>query len=203
MTRVLLVDDPVTRRGLAAALGRAGMETCAEAGDAEEAVALAATTAPELCLVGEGADGDAAATAAELVLAAPDAVVVLLVAAPDGALVLDALRAGARGCLPRDIAPDRLGPALQGVLDGELGLTRRDLARVVEGLLPGLGRPSRFEEGVGRLTGREAEVLTLLRQGLGTAEIAERLHISPVTVRRHASKLMHKARVSGRAGLLG
>jgi DNA-binding NarL/FixJ family response regulator len=53
----------------------------------------------------------------------------------------------------------------------------------------------------GLLTGREAQVLRLLRRGFSTAAIAERLEIAPVTVRRHISELVHKLGVEDRSGL--
>jgi DNA-binding NarL/FixJ family response regulator len=56
------------------------------------------------------------------------------------------------------------------------------------------------EKGSAELTGREWEVIELMCEGLDTAEIAERLVVSPVTVRRHVSGILRKLGVKDRAG---
>jgi DNA-binding NarL/FixJ family response regulator len=57
--------------------------------------------------------------------------------------------------------------------------------------------------GGGHLTGRETQVLGMLRRGHTTAAIAKRLEITPVTVRRHISELVHKLGVEDRTALVG
>jgi pimeloyl-ACP methyl ester carboxylesterase len=94
-----------------------------------------------------------------------------------------------------------LGPlALQGVLEGEAAIPRTLAAKVIEEFrergrrrrLPLIG--SRGAE----LTSREWEVLHLMADGLSTSQLAARLNISQVTVRRHVSSILHKLQVPDR-----
>jgi DNA-binding NarL/FixJ family response regulator len=89
------------------------------------------------------------------------------------------------------------------VLDGEAALPRTLVARVLEEFRTGGASWSRVPvpgRRPGRLTNREWEVLEGLGDGMTTAEISERLFISPVTVRSHVSSILHKLRVPDRAG---
>jgi len=91
-------------------------------------------------------------------------------------------------------------PALRGVLDGEAALPRGLVARLIDEFRTRGKRrrlPLMRQRGV-ELTEREWEVLELLHDGLSTAAIAERLGISPVTVRRHVSEILKKLRVTSR-----
>jgi DNA-binding NarL/FixJ family response regulator len=200
--RVVIADDHVpTRSGVRLALERAGFRVMAEAGDAVRAVEAARRERPEICLLDIHMPGNGIAAAAKIGAELPDIAVVMLTVSRNDADLFDALRAGACGYLLKDIDPQRLPKALRGVLVGEAALPRALVARVIDEfrergrrrLLPLLG-----ERGV-ELTSREWEVLELLRQGLATAEIAQRLFISPVTVRRHVAEILRKLRVPDRA----
>jgi DNA-binding NarL/FixJ family response regulator len=185
-----------TRRGIRLLLERNGFSVCAEAGDAEGAVSAAVRERPALCLV------DAGIPAVERIKArVPETTVVVLATAVDEDGIVDALRAGASGYLPKTVAPGGLARALKAAVRGEPLVPRALLRPVVEAFR---GRERRRRLNIpGRpaieLTPREAEVLELLRQDLSTAEIAARLEISPVTVRRHVGTVLRKLRVSNRA----
>jgi DNA-binding NarL/FixJ family response regulator len=200
--RVLIADDhPPTRAGIRAALEEDGFEVCAEVGSTPAAVEAAEAMRPDVCLLDvymPGGGGIAAATAIRS--KAPRAAVVMLTVSRDDSDLFDALRAGVVGYLLKDTDPERLPHALRGVLAGEAALPRRLVARLLEEFrerdsrrrLPLVGR--RPVE----LTGREYEVLDLMRQGLGTADIARRLFVSQVTVRTHVSALLKKLQVPDR-----
>jgi DNA-binding NarL/FixJ family response regulator len=113
--------------------------------------------------------------------------------------LLAALRAGARGYLPKDMSPDSLPAALRGVLKGEAALPRTFVGRMLHEMreLPAPGRAPVRAGGV-ELTARESEIMRMLRSGLATIEIAERLALSPVTVRRHISAAGAKLGADGR-----
>jgi len=116
--------------------------------------------------------------------------------------LFDSLRAGAAGYLLKDTDPARLPDALRGVMAGEAAVPRGLVARLIDEFrtrgtrrrLPLVG--SRGVE----LTSREWEVLDQLAAGLTTAQIADRLRVSPVTVRRHISAILEKLAVPDRAG---
>jgi len=202
---VILADDHApTRAGVKAALERAGFVVLAEAADADGAVGAAEREKPDVCLLDIHMPGNGISAAARITHADPDAAVVMLTVSRDDNDLFDALRAGALGYLLKDTDPDRLPHALRGVLEGEAALPRALVARVVDEFRE-RGRRRRLPlaktKGV-ELTSREWEVLELMRDNLTTAEIAERLFISQVTVRSHISALLKKLRVPDRKAAL-
>ena len=203
--RIVIADDHVpTRRGVRAALEDAGFEVCADVGSAAAAVREALAHDPEVVLLDVHMPGGGIAAAAEISEQRPNAQIVMLTASRDDGDLFDALRAGASGYLLKDTDPDRLGHALRGVLAGEAALPRALVARVVEEFRE-RGRRRRIP--VLRrlnvdLTDREWGVLELLREELPTKEIAVRLQISEVTVRRHVGAILKKLQVADRAAAL-
>jgi DNA-binding NarL/FixJ family response regulator len=187
-----------------AALERAGFEVVAEEPDAAGAIASAARERPDVVLLDIHMPGNGISAAADITHANPDVAVVMLTVSRDDSDLFDALRAGALGYLLKDTDPDRLPHALRGVLDGEAALPRALVARVVDEFRE-RGRRRRLplikQKGV-ELTSREWEVLELLREDLTTAEIAERLFISQVTVRSHIAAVLRKLRVPDRKAAL-
>lgn len=199
-TIVIADDHAATRGGVRAALEEGGFDVCAEADDAAGAVEAALRERPDLCLLDIQMPGNGIEAAAEIARGLPGTrVVMLTVSVSDDDLFL-ALRAGARGYLLKDTDPDRLPLALRGVLNGEAALPRSLVARVLDEF----GQPERRSptpeiDGIkAHLTERERVVLEMLAEGMGTGEIAERLSISPVTVRRHVGEVVGKLRVPDR-----
>ena len=199
--RVVIADDhPPTRAGVRQALEAGGCEVVADVADGPKAVAAALESKPDVCLLDIHMPGGGVRAAAEITRQLPDTAVVMLTASRDDDDLFDALRAGASGYLLKDMDPDRLAPALRGVLEGEAALPRALALKVIRQLqsparrriLPGKGSP------VSKLTSREAEVLELMAQGLSTEEIAERMFVSKVTVRTHVSNVLKKLRVPDR-----
>ena len=199
--RIVLADDhPPTRAGVRLALEGAGFEVVAECADAKSAVAAVLQERPDACLLDIHMPGGGIAAAAEIYAALPDTAVVMLTVSREDEDLFAALRAGAAGYLLKDTDPERLPEALRGVLAGEAALPRTLTARLIEEFRR-RDRPRRlpFSRGHGpTLTSREWETLDLMREGLGTAEIARRMRISTVTVRRHISSILAKLRVESR-----
>ena len=163
-------------------------------------MAAAERERPDVCLLDIHMPGNGISAAAQITQAHPDIAVVMLTVSRDDNDLFDALRAGALGYLLKDTDPDRLPHALQGVLEGEAALPRALVARVIDEFRE-RGRRRRLpltkQKGV-ELTSREWEVLELMREDLSTAEIAERLFVSPVTVRSHIAAVLRKLRVPDR-----
>ena len=199
--RVLVADDHApTRAGVRLALEGQGFAICAEASDAPGAVEAAEDERPDICLLDIRMPGSGIAAAAQISSRVPGSVIVMLTVSRDDVDLYDALRAGAAGYLLKDIDPGRLPYALRGVVAGETALPRELVGKLVgefdararrRGILRGRKHPA-------ELTEREWEVLDQLHAGHATAEIAERLGIAPVTVRRHVSQIMRKLRVTDR-----
>jgi DNA-binding NarL/FixJ family response regulator len=203
--RVLIAESQLpTRQGLRLLLQRNGFEVCAEAADAVAALRAALRERPALCLVDSHLAGGGVGVAGRICSRVPETEVVLLADKPDESELLEAVRVGASGYLPKNMNPEAFSRALHGALRGEPAFPRALLAPVLEEFR------ARHERRRLRLPGREvvdlsrreSEVLDLLRKGLATREIADRLDISPVTVRRHVGTLLAKLGVSDRAAAL-
>jgi DNA-binding NarL/FixJ family response regulator len=175
----------------------------AEAADATAAVAAVSRERPDMCLIEVRMPGGGIRATAEIIDIAPDTRVVMYTMAQSDADLFDALRAGASGYLLKNTDLARLPVALLGVFQGEAALPRTLVTRLIEEFrqrerrkrLPLPGRP-----GVD-LTRREWDVLDLLRQELTTAQMAERLYVSQVTIRTHISSILRKLRLPNRGAV--
>ena len=203
--RVVIADDHApTRVGVRAVLEDGGFVVCAEADTADAAVDAAKEHDPDVCLLDIRMPGNGITAARRIAAALPHTQIVMLTVSREDDDLFDSLRAGASGYLLKDTDPDRLPFALRGVLSGEAAVPRTLVARVIEEFRD-RGRRRRLpllqRLGVD-LTDREWEVLELLREELPTREVAARLGISEVTVRRHTSSVLGKLGVKDRAGAL-
>lgn len=200
--RIVIADDHIpTRAGVRLALERHGFVICAEDGSGPAAVAAAVRERPDVCLLDVHMPGGGIAAAAEIAERVPDAAVVMLTVSRDDADLFEALKAGARGYLLKDMNPDRLGIALEAVLEGEAALPRTLVARLVDEFRLRSHRSTfaLVRRSASDLTSREWDVLELMREGRSTAEIAAALYLSKTTVRRHVGSILKKLRVATRA----
>jgi DNA-binding NarL/FixJ family response regulator len=199
---VLLADDhPAVRAGVRAALEAGGLTICAEVGSAEAAIEGAMEHRPDVCLLDVRMPGGGIWAAKEISERLDDTIVVMLTVSSAQEELFEALRAGASGYLLKDMDPRKLPSLLRAAVVGEAPLPPALVARLVDefrtrGRRRFLALPQRRSV---ELTSREYEVLELLRKGLSTADIAERLFISRVTVKRHISSVMQKLDVRTRA----
>lgn len=190
---LLIADHAPTRLGIRMAIGEQA-RVCAEAADAEHAIRAAKREQPDVCLVGRELPGGALAAVLGISRAAPEAAVVMLAAHADADEMLEAVRAGAVGYVPGMVTAEHLQKVVRAVAAREAAVPRSMVIELVLELR-GAGH------GADGLTAREAQVLGMLRRGHATAEIAGRLAIAPVTVRRHISELVRKLGVEDRAAL--
>jgi len=147
--------------------------------------------------------GSGIAAAARITEELPETAVVMLTVSREDEDIFASLRAGALGYLLKDMDPGRLPHALRGVLSGEAALPRTLVTRVIGEFRAAERRPSLplVRRRGATLTEREWEVLELLREQLNTAEIAHRLGVSDVTVRRHVSSILAKLRLPDRKAM--
>jgi DNA-binding NarL/FixJ family response regulator len=190
---LMIVDNEATRAGIRLALADEAI-VCAEAADAETAIRAAMRTQPDLCLVGSQIPGGGIPAVRGICRAAPRCAVVVLAPHHDVDELIDAVRAGAVGYVPGTRVADRLQRIVRAVAANEAVVPR---SMVLELLLE-----MRNVGSAGGLSRRESQVLGMLRRGHSTAEIAARIEIAPVTVRRHISELVHKLGVSDRSELV-
>jgi DNA-binding NarL/FixJ family response regulator len=200
MIRVLIADDhPPIRAGIRDTIEDSGFTVCAEASNAADAVQAAVREHPDLCLIDVVMPGNGIDAARAITTQVPDTVVVMLTVSSDDDDLFAALRAGAVGYLLKDDHSERLPAALRGVLRGEAALPRDLVRRLIIEFQDRETKRMLFRRRRGRnLSDRESAVLELLREGLSTAEIAERLFISQATVRSHIATTLRKLHVPDR-----
>jgi DNA-binding NarL/FixJ family response regulator len=202
--RILIADDhPPTRAGVRMALERDGWEVCAEVGNAGDAVSAAERERPDLCLIDIGMPGNGLRAVSGIARRLPGTPIVMLTISRSSDDLFDALRAGASGYLLKDMDPVMLPPALRAAVAGEAALPGSLTARLIEEFRH-RGAGGRSITVAGRtveLTPRERDVIELLSKGLTTSQMASRLFLSDVTVRRHMSSVMHKLDASSREEL--
>lgn len=189
LTVVIADDHAPTRLGVRMTLEEDGFTVVAEASTAPSAVAAALEHRPDVVLLDVHMPGSGIAAARTLTTELPSAAVVMLTVSRDDDDLFEALRAGARGYLLKDIDPDRLSHALRGVLEGEAALPRNLVARLVDEFR---GRDRSRDRPEAALTLREWQVMEGLGRGLSTNEIAAELFVAPVTVRTHVAAVLKK-----------
>jgi two-component system nitrate/nitrite response regulator NarL len=204
--RVVIAEDHVpTRIGLRLALEGGGFAVAGEAGSAETAVRVALDERPDACVLDIDIPGGGVAAAATIKAKVPATVVLLLTASADRNDLIAAIRAGASGYLPKTIDARRLPATLRGALAGEPAVPRALVAWLFEEIhAHAAGRPVPFFIGERRiaLTARERQVLDLMLEAMPTREIAARLGISQITVRRHIADLVRKINAGDREALV-
>ena len=204
VVKVLIADDqPLVRRGLALMLApEPGFHVVAEAGDGAEAVRLAHECRPDVVIMDIRMPVlDGIAATGRLTDELPGCRVLALSTFDMDEYVVDALRAGACGFLPKDISPEELVAALRVVHEGEAILAPRLLTRLISTHVKAPAHPSPHPvpSGAEALTPREREVWRLIAGGLDNTQIADRLGVSASTVKNHITGLFAKLRVRDRA----
>lgn len=196
--RVLIADDhPVFRDGLRGLVDRSpDLDLVGEATTGVEAVALAAEGRPQIVLMDlrmpemSGIEATRRITAAD-----PSVGVLVLTMSEDDESLFAAMRAGARGYIPKDADSEELLRAIRAAAVGEAifgaSIARRMMSFFAAGRS---GEPSPFPE----LTDREREILVLIAQGRSNSDIAHLLGITSKTVRNHVANVFAKLQVADR-----
>jgi len=199
--RVLVAGhDSATINGIRIALEDEGIVLCGRVASAAELVDGVARLEPDLCLVDVDLPGGGIVAAAEMRAWRSSVAVVMLASELKEEEFLKAMAVGAIGYLPKSISPKRLPAVVRAVLLGEPAIPR-PLVAVLMNRLRGGGTRRHLVVGDGRgvdLTSREWEVLDAMRDGLTTREIAAKLLIADVTVRRHIGAVLKKLHVQSR-----
>lgn len=208
MTRILLADDQAPLRSTFRMLIDScdDMAVVAEAADGEEAVELATLHRPDLVLMDIRMPTVDGLVATQRVCSTPALAgtrVLILTTFETDEYVARALEAGASGFLGKDVTPAVLLDGIRTVVAGEALLsptaTRALIGRYLSRASSGGGQAM---GSLGMLTNRERELTALAAHGLSNEEIAERLVVSPLTVRTHIHRSMMKVGARDRAQLV-
>lgn len=196
--RVLVVDDQaLVRQGIRSLLELGGITVVAEAGDGAEALALlekgTGDQVPQVVLLDLRMPRyDGLWLLKKLQQAGNEIPVLVLTTFDDDTLVLDALRAGARGYLLKDVTVEQLSAAVQALAEGGTliapSITDRLLRAIKASPEPAGARGVVVEQ----LTEREIEVLRLVAEGYSNRQIAELVHLAEGTVKNHISSILIK-----------
>jgi DNA-binding NarL/FixJ family response regulator len=194
---VVLTDDhSLVRQGLRRYLEDAdGIEVLGEASTGTEAISLVGEVRPDVAILDiRMPEMDGIQAAREITEAHPDTRVIMLTAHDDRRLMVEAVRAGARGYVLKARDADHLVRSVRLVAEGNLVIDPDLVSVLAEELSEAKERDRRAET----LTDRELEILQLLAFGYTNRDIGERLYISPDTVKTHLEHVYQKLGTSDR-----
>ena len=210
--RVLLADDQALLRSAFRVLvdSEPDMEVVGEASDGAEAVRLAREQRADVVLMDIRMPGTDGLAATRMISADPELAgvrVVILTTFEVDDYVVQSLRAGASGFLGKGSEPDEMLNAIRIAAGGEALLSQVATKGLIARFLAQAGTseadhdPARAER-LESLTVREREVLVQVAGGHSNDEIAERLEVSPLTVKTHVNRAMAKLGARDRAQLV-
>lgn len=198
---VLIDDHPAIREALAVRLGQEpDLAVCEAVGTLADARRALERHQPDLMLLDLSLPDGHGLEFIKDIHAANPAVRIIVFSMHDENLYGErTLRAGAQGYLMKDESPDKVVAAIRKVLEGKMAVSeslQQKLMRRVTGQRPSAQAP------VERLSDRELEVFQFLGQGLGTKEIAARLHRSIKTVETHRQRIKEKLGIGSGSELI-
>jgi DNA-binding NarL/FixJ family response regulator len=200
--RILLADDhALFRDGIASLVGAWGHEVVGQASTGDEAVALVERLRPELVLMDVRMPGSTGLDATRrIAVAHPEIAIVMLTVSEDEDDLFEAIKAGARGYLLKNLEAVQLRSMIEAVARGDAAISPATAFRIIrEFARP---KPVRDEPGdPSRLTDRELDVLELVTAGLRNKEIGARLGISENTAKFHLRNILEKLHAESRTEL--
>lgn len=194
--KVFIVDDhQLVRDGIKALLdGEENISVIGEAADGSSLYAQLETCKPDIILMDISLPGESGVEiTAHLTEYYPDVQVIMLSMYTQEDFVLNALKAGARGYLPKNTTRKEMIAAIQAVSMGEEYLSEQISKVLLKNLIrKAQQNPKEKPEEKAQITNREGEILKLLAAGLPNQAIADKLFISVRTVESHKNHIMQK-----------
>lgn len=199
--RVLIVDDhDLFRTGMASLLdSQADIEVVAQVSGGRMGVRLADELQPDVVLMDlRMPDLDGPHATREILALRPQTRVLVFTLASDDADVAAALDSGACGIVAKDTSPNDVGAAIRAAAQGVAWLSPRAAEVVLRRARMQTVLRESEPDPAEQLSARQLDVLRLVAQGKGNAEIAEALSISPRTAKNHVSNILSKLGLPGR-----
>ena len=204
-SRILLVDDhPVLRRGVADLINHEkNIEVCGEAGTMQEAFDLAGKLKPDLAIIDVSLDGNNGIELMKNLVARFPSLPLMAYSMHDETIYAErVLRAGAKGYVMKQVAPEVLLDAIEQILKGKIYLSPQTSERLL-GKLVGAGTSSApTQSPIDKLSDRELEVLQLMGRGLSTVQVADKLCLSVKTIETYRENLKQKLNLANGQELL-
>jgi DNA-binding NarL/FixJ family response regulator len=194
MKRILVVDDhPLLKVGLARLIeGEPGLEICGMACEAHEAMAQVESCKPDLVVTDLTLPGRSGLELIKDLSAIHPELPVIVFSMHDEMVYAErVLRAGGRGYVTKDSAPERLVEAIRTVLEGGVYASKSLTGHLLNSLAPRKGAAGNGSP-LQRLTDRELEVFEMIGQARNHQEIAMNLGISPRTLDAHRTHIREK-----------
>jgi DNA-binding NarL/FixJ family response regulator len=197
-TTIVLADDhPIVRQGLRLLLEREGFEIVGEAPDGLDAIEMAKRLRPDVIVLDVVMPNlNGVACIGEIRKLSPNTKILLLTMQAEEHQVLEALRAGAKGCVLKSQASEHLLHAMREVLNGGVYLSPSVSGAMVHAYVEKNGFP------YDPLSNRERQVLQLVAEGKTTKEVAVILGVAVKTAESHRTRLMEKLDIHSVAGLV-
>lgn len=199
--RVLVVDDHVLFREGLISLFRStpDFQIVGEAGSVYDGIENARALRPDIILMDFSLpDGTGLDATKAILKEMPDCKIVFLTVHETEDKLFAAIRAGAKGYLPKNVAGQNLITGLRSLERDEVAFSRKMTSRIVEELSRSDQKSILNEELFSKLTPREMDVLCELQTGVSNYEIAQRLFLSENTVKHHVQSILDKLGVENR-----
>lgn len=191
--RILIVDDhPIVREGLAAVLSRQpDLQVCGESASVAEAMKLIESKHPDLAIIDLSLADGSGLDLIKRIRTRDTAIKMLVLSMSDESLYAErALRAGAMGFLHKQEAREKLIGAIRQILDGKIFVSETINERMLQQVM--MGHQPLQQSAIESLSDRELEVFELIGHGLGSSEIAQRLHLGIKTIETHRQRIKGK-----------
>ena len=201
--RIFLVDDhPVVRQGIRLLVNQEpDLMVCGDADNAADAIRGIEAAKPRLAIVDLSLkESSGLELIKDLQIRCPKVLILVLSMHDESFYAERVLRAGARGYITKEEGTEKVVEGIRRILRGEIFLSEKMASKMISKLVDGPAASAKFS--VDRLSDRELEIFELIGEGLGTREVAEKLHLSIKTIESHREHIKEKLKLENATELL-
>lgn len=202
-SKILIVDDhPLVRHGMAQLINQEpDLRICCEAGNVEEAMEAARNCTHDLAIVDISMEGISGIELIKMLKVKYENLPVLVISMHDESLYAErALRAGAKGYVMKQEAPETILTAIRQILRGDIHVSDKIRSRMLRQISDAPTQANSIP--LNKLGDRELEILQLIGQGFRTAEIAKKINRSIKTIEAHRANIKKKLDLKNAAELI-